>query len=227
MLPENPSFLIRGDDGHEYGPVDRDELRDWVRENRAGLGTEVRLDEPGATWRPWQNYPELVALLAEAQVTNSVPGQPDLVIAPIWRRVVAWMMDIMLMAILLNPIQLLLDHFIPMHDILQAATNPAMIQTLSTPMLYQVIAFVILDNACLVLYFTICHAVSGRTPAKALLRIRVVDQEGRKPAAVKAFVRALTLVFSVNLLFPLIYVFFNPQRRTLHDVAADTCVVNA
>src|SRR5476651_1741553 len=106
MLPENHSFWIRGDDGQEYGPVDLDELRDWVRENRAGLGTEVRLDElnADAPWHPWQNYPELVALLAEAQATSPVPGQPGLVIAPIWRRAVAWMMDIMLLAILLNPV---------------------------------------------------------------------------------------------------------------------------
>jgi len=227
MLPENHSFLIRGDDGQEYGPVDMDELRDWVRENRAGLGTEVRLDEPSAPWNPWQNYPELVALLAEAQATGPMPGESGLVIAPVWRRLVAWMMDIMLLAILLNPIQVLLDQVIPMHEILQATTNPAMLQSMPTPMLFQVAAFVIIDNACLVLYFTFCHAAYGKTPAKALLRIRVVDPNGQKPTAIKAFVRALALVFSVNLFFPLIYAFFNPQRRTLHDVVADTCVVKA
>jgi len=220
--------MIRGDDGQEYGPVELDELREWVQENRAGLGTEVRLDESGAPWHPWQNYPELVALLAEAQAVNAGPGlTPGLVIAPIWRRLVAWMMDIMLLAVLLNPFQLLLDQFLPMHEILAAMTNPVMLQNMSTPMLYQVAAFVILDNACLVLYFTICHAAYGRTPAKALLRIRVVNEAGQKPAAIKAFVRALVLVMSVNLMFPLVYAFLNPQRRTLHDIVADTCVVDA
>ena len=91
MLPENRSFFIRGDDGGEYGPVDLDELREWVRENRAGLGTEVRLDEPNAIWHPWQAYPELVALLAEAHATGSapVPDQADPIIAPIWKRILA------------------------------------------------------------------------------------------------------------------------------------------
>ena len=220
MLPENRAFWVRGDDGHEYGPVDLEELREWVRENRAGLGTVVRSDEPGAPWQPWQHYPELVALLAEVQVTSPVPGQPGLVIAPVWRRLVAWMMDIMLLSILL-------DHVIPMNDIMQATTNPATLQSLPTPVLYQIAAFVIIENACVVLYFTIWHAGFGRTPAKALLQIRVVDPNGRKPTVTKAFLRALALIFSMNLLFPFIYTFLNPQRRTLHDLAADTCVVVA
>ena len=224
MLPENPSFLVRGDDGQEYGPVDLDELRDWVRENRAGLGTEVRVDEPGAPWHAWQNYPELVALLAEVNVTGPASG---LAIAPVWRRIAAWLMDIFLLEILLNPLQLLLKGVIPMRDLFQASFNPAVLQSMPTSMLLQIAAFIMIYNAFLVLYFTICHAVYGRTAAKAILGIRVVDQQGRKPALVKAFVRALALIFSVNLFFPLLYAFLNPQRRTFHDLVAGTCVVNA
>src|SRR5471030_2478256 len=108
MLPEHNVFLIRGDDGQEYGPVDLEELRDWVRENRAGLGTEVRLDETGAPWHPWQNYPELVALLAEVHVTSPVPGQPGLVIAPMGRRILAFALDLVLIWILIVPIFLTL-----------------------------------------------------------------------------------------------------------------------
>jgi uncharacterized RDD family membrane protein YckC len=227
MLPESRSFMIRGDDGGEYGPVDLEELREWVRENRAGLGTEVRRDDPGASWNSWQSYPELVALLAEAQATRPTPGPAALVIAPIWRRVLAWMLDVVFLAILLNPLQLLLDRVIPMHQILEATANPALLQTMPTQMLYQVAAFVIIDNACLVLYFTICHATYGKTPAKALLRIRVVNANGEKPKAIKAFIRALALVLSVNLIFPLIYALLNPQRRAFHDLAADTCVVDS
>ena len=66
--PPPPAFIVRGDDGEEYGPVDLAELREWVRENRAGLGTVVRPDRPDASWQPWQNYPELVALLAAVPI---------------------------------------------------------------------------------------------------------------------------------------------------------------
>jgi uncharacterized RDD family membrane protein YckC len=227
MLPETRSFMIRGDDGEEYGPVDLAKLREWVQENRAGLGTEVRRDEPGAAWNSWQNYPELVALLAEAHATRPATGPEGLVIAAVWRRAVAWMMDVVILAILLNPLQLLLSQFIPMHEILEATANPTLLQSMPTPMLLQVFAFVILDNACLVLYFTFCHASYGRTPAKALLRIRVVNRNGEKPTAIKAFMRALVLVVSVNLIVPLIYALLNPQRRAIHDLVADTCVVDS
>jgi uncharacterized RDD family membrane protein YckC len=209
MLPENRFFMIRGEDGQEYGPVELHELREWVQENRAGLGSQVRLDEPGAPWHPWQNYPELIALLAETNAVAPVPGQPALSIAPVWRRSVAWLMDIMILAILLNPIQLLLENVVPMKQILEAMTNPGLLQTMPTPMLYQVFAFVMIDNACLILYFTVSHALYGRTPAKALLRIRIVDPAGQKPTWVKAFIGLI------------------PHRRALHDVVADTCVVNA
>ena len=99
MLPENNDFFIRGEDGEEYGPVGLDELRNWVRENRAGLGTEVRRDEPGAPWNQWQGYPELVALLAEAHVTSPVPGVPGLVLAPMGRRIGAFAVDLLLLTI--------------------------------------------------------------------------------------------------------------------------------
>src|SRR5277367_5676801 len=100
MLPENRSFMVRGDDGQEYGPVDLQELREWVQENRAGLGTDVRLDEPDADWQPWQAYPELIALLAEAHATGGDPAQPTMIIAPIWRRVIAFGLDLILISIL-------------------------------------------------------------------------------------------------------------------------------
>jgi uncharacterized RDD family membrane protein YckC len=101
-------------------------------------------------------------------------------------------------------------------------------QDMPRQMLHQVLAFEIITNACLVLYLTGFHAAHGKTPAKALLRIRVVDQNGQKPGLVKSLLRALMLIFSINLFFlPLTYAFFNPQRRTFHDFVAGTCVVEA
>jgi len=72
------------------------------------------------------------------------------------------------------------------------------------------------------------HAAHGQTPAKAILRLRVVDQNGQKPAFLKALLRAMGFVVSFyfyGILF--FYVFFNPQRRSFHDFVAGTYVVNA
>jgi uncharacterized RDD family membrane protein YckC len=235
MEPENRSFLIRGEDGLEYGPVDLDELRDWVEENRAGLGTDVRLDEPGASWHPWQTYPELVALLAEVNVTSPALGVPGMTIAPMGRRVAAFALDLILIILLYLPTVVVVT-VIYMPDlcaryiqyIQYVQDSPQLpITPLEIPLSQQLI-FNMIFNLILTLYVTGFLVAHGQTPAKALLRLRVVDQFGEKPSPVRAFLRALVLIFSMNLLFiPLTYAFFNPQRRTLHDFVAGTYVVEA
>jgi len=219
--------MVRGDDGQEYGPVDLDELREWVHENRAGLGTDVRRDEPGADWHPWQNYPELIALLAEANATG--PGHPTMVIAPIWRRVLAFGLDLILISILVTPILLTLaviflpDWFI--HYVVASSQPP---YTYSDPPLDGKVIGSLISDAMLALYFTCFHAAHGKTPGKALLRLRVVDPAGNSPGLISSFLRAFVLIFSMSVLFiPFLYAFLNPQRRALHDLVADTCVVDA
>jgi uncharacterized RDD family membrane protein YckC len=227
MLPENRAFLIRGDDGQEYGPVDLGELREWVRENRAGVGTAVCLDEPGSSWQTWQTYPELVALVAEVHGTSSMIMPLGVGVAPVWRRMLAWFLDLMFLSILFFPIKSVLDRFIPTDTILQATWNASALQGMSPELLHQVLLFEIVVNACLVLYLAGFHAAHGRTPAKAILRLRVVDEHGQKPTLMKSLVRALALICSINLFFlPLMYAFFNPQRRTAHDLIAGTYVVS-
>jgi uncharacterized RDD family membrane protein YckC len=228
MLPENDSFFIRGEDGQEYGPVDLDELRDWVRENRAGLGTEVRRDEPRAPWHPWQNYPELVALLAEVHVTSTVPGLPGLVIAPIRRRVIALMVDLLLLWILFIPILSVLELFLPMDAISQAAMNPSALQELPPETVHQLLTFQIMCNGFAILYLTGFLTAHGQTPGKAVMRLRVVVENGQKPTVLNSFVRSVVWIFSMSLLFlPFAFAFFNPQRRALHDLVAGTYVVEA
>jgi uncharacterized RDD family membrane protein YckC len=229
MLPENHAFFIRGDDGQEYGPAGLNELHDWVRENRAGLGTEVRIDEPNAPWRPWQDYPELIALLAQVHVTSPVPGQPGLVIAPVIRRMAAFVLDLFLVALIWFPIFVTIA-LVYMPDwcvqyTLIAFQSP--LDSSNLPLYGEAVGQLILD-VLLALYFSGFLAAHGQTPGKAILRLRVVDQNGEKPALVKSVLRALALIFSMTFLFlPLTYAFFNPQRRALHDYIAGTYVVEA
>jgi uncharacterized RDD family membrane protein YckC len=76
------------------------------------------------------------------------------------------------------------------------------------------------------LYFAGFVAAHSRTPAKSILHLRVVDAQGRKPTLSMALLRGLILMISINLYgLPLIYAFFHPQRRALHDIAAGTYVV--
>jgi uncharacterized RDD family membrane protein YckC len=229
MLPESHNFFVRGDDGLEYGPVTLDELRDWVKENRAGLGTDVRRDEPSGDWKPWQNFPELIALLAEVHVTCPVPGQPGLVIAPIWRRVLAFGVDLILIYILFIPVLVTMGLALRPDWVVQimiaAARTPYAPPDL--PLNAKIVIQAVYE-LILALYFAGFIVAHGKSPAKQLFRVRVVDQSGQKPNAVKATLRTLALIFSMSLFFlPLTYAFFNPQRRALHDFIAGTYVVEA
>ena len=228
MLPENPNFFVRGDDGSEYGPVDLAELREWVAENRAGIGTEVKRDEPDGLWQPWQYFPELVALVAEVHATQDGHG---LAIGAMWRRVLAFGLDLFLFSLLTLPVSYLITHLSGIPD-LQLAYLEAALQP-DVPIDSNVLFYGMISNAAfltiLVGYFAGFTAAHGQTPAKQIFRLRVVMADGLKPNFVKALARSVTLAFSINLLFclPLFYAFFNPQRRAPHDWITGTYVVEA
>jgi uncharacterized RDD family membrane protein YckC len=229
MLPEKKEFVIQGEDGKEYGPAGLEELRDWVRENRAGVGSFVRLDEPGAIWEPWQHYPELVALAAEAQATGPAPGAAGLEIAPLGRRVLAGIVDVFLSNLLVSPILYVImtvnvpdwqDQFI---QVLLSPKNP-----IPGPLFYYLEVGDLIFFVVLTLYMAGFHAAHGQTPAKALMHLRVAGPDGGNPPLVRSLLRGLLFSASLYLYcFPLLYLLISPQRRAFHDYAADTCVVKA
>jgi uncharacterized RDD family membrane protein YckC len=227
MPVPSPTFIVRGDDGNDYGPVDLVELREWVRENRAGLGTTVKRDEPGALWQPWQYHPELVALLAEARVAGSTLNDSGLVLAPLARRMVAFVIDIVLIYIPVSLIFLVVLK-IGRPDIFAKWMLSSAAGDLSTPpfpTIYDALLNVLIFGG-IILYMACFVYAHGRTPGKSLLRLRVVDENGDQPNALKSLIRALVLSASVCLFYlPLLYAFVHPQRRALHDLAAGTSVV--
>jgi uncharacterized RDD family membrane protein YckC len=227
MLPESSSFFVRGEDQGEYGPVELEELREWIAENRTGIGSEVRRDEPGAPWRPWQNFPELVALLAEVRVTGALASQA---LAPWSRRALAFAMDLILSGILSFPILFALALIFIPDWCVQSALVSLQQQTGIPPELptnARIIGSVISD-VILACYFAGFHTAHGQTPGKALMHLSVVDQAGKKLPPMRAFLRALVVIISMGLLFvPFLYVFVNPQRRAFHDLVVDSYVIES
>jgi len=66
----------------------------------------------------------------------------------------------------------------------------------------------------------------GRTPGKALLGLRVVARDGTPITARRALVRTITYPLSFALLgLGLVGIVIGRERRALHDVLAETCVV--
>ena len=223
-----PAFFIKGDDGLDYGPVELSELREWVREKRAGLGTRVRRDEPDAIWQPWQYFPELVALLAESQArdTGGVTS-----VASLGRRLAAFLIDLFLINLLFDLIFYAIlkpdfpSIFVPWIETAQAFFSSGQLSDLHPPVLAEFWLELIIVTLFM-LYFAGYHAAHGRTPGKSILKIRVVDANGDKPTLVRALIRVLVLCLSAYFILPLVFVFFLPQRRALHDFAAGTYVVD-
>ena len=66
-------YKIIGGDGQEYGPVDIEQLRQWIAEGRLDGRTMVQLE--GATdWQPAMAVTELAALLSSAGATSPPPA---------------------------------------------------------------------------------------------------------------------------------------------------------
>lgn len=67
-------FKILGSDGTEYGPVTADQLRQWIREGRAGGQTQVKPEGAGG-WMPLNSVPEFADVFrAPPMIGSSQPG---------------------------------------------------------------------------------------------------------------------------------------------------------
>jgi len=69
-------YRIIGADGQQYGPVNVDQMRRWVTENRVRPETLVQA-EGSTEWKPVSSFPELAAELRVAP-----PGFTPPVVAP-------------------------------------------------------------------------------------------------------------------------------------------------
>jgi uncharacterized RDD family membrane protein YckC len=75
------------------------------------------------------------------------------------------------------------------------------------------------------IYYWACYALSGRTPGKALMGLRVVRGDGSDVDVLHAAIRVAVFPASFVFGIGLIGIVFGSRRRALHDVASDTAVV--
>ncbi len=72
------TFKILGADGKEYGPINAEGLRQWIRQRRAGATTLVQI-EGGTDWKPLSSLPEFAEALG---ADHQIPAAGDLPAAP-------------------------------------------------------------------------------------------------------------------------------------------------
>ncbi len=71
-------YKILGGDGKEYGPVTREQLRDWLAQGRINSRTRVNA-ETSAEWKAAADFPELAELFAAAPARPTGQGTPPLI----------------------------------------------------------------------------------------------------------------------------------------------------
>ena len=68
-------YKIIGADGQQYGPVDLDQMRRWMAENRIRPETLVQA-EGSAEWKPFSSFPEFVGESRAAPPGLTPPAPP-------------------------------------------------------------------------------------------------------------------------------------------------------
>jgi TM2 domain-containing membrane protein YozV len=66
-------YKFIGADGQQYGPVNIEQIRQWLAENRLRADTPVR-SEGSLEWKPLSSFPELAAELRSTPPTIAPPG---------------------------------------------------------------------------------------------------------------------------------------------------------
>ncbi len=74
-------YKIIGGDGHEYGPVNLEQLRDWLKQGRINRETRVRT-ETSTEWQPAASIAELASLFGPAGGRQSGEGAPPVITPP-------------------------------------------------------------------------------------------------------------------------------------------------
>ena len=68
-------YKFIGADGQQYGPVNLDQIRRWLAENRLRADTLVQA-EGSPDWKPLNSFPELAAELKSTPPTITPPTAP-------------------------------------------------------------------------------------------------------------------------------------------------------
>lgn len=219
-------YWIKGEDGEEYGPSTLEELSEWLKENRVGVDTPVRVDGGLETWQPWQTYPELMALMAQHKAQLLFLGQSHLVLATFVQRAAAYIIDMLILIFSLSIVITVV--FGPVYMSRDQAWKLWMGQTQMPDELakfYQIFEMFFL--LLYIIYFTYFHGSTGQTFGKKLLGIRVVDAHGLTISYRSAFIRAIAsflsqIPFSFYIGFLMALV--TTHRRAFHDLMAHTYV---
>lgn len=227
-------FTIIGGDGKEYGPVSVEQVREWLASGRANL--ETRAKHIGyEQWKRLGDFDEFAPqpVSAPPPVLEGATVAGGAVLAHRWRRLVAAFIDGMLSGLALIPTTAAMMHVLmgKMDQIQSGQFGaqdmfPLLMENIGKSAVLLVI--LVVGQACLL-------AFRGQSVGKLLLGIRIVRFSTGAPAdflhvyIIRSFVPFLIgRIPILNFFFWItdICFIFREDQRCLHDLMADTQVVN-
>lgn len=126
----------------------------------------------------------------------------ELVMAKLWKRLLAWLIDqTLLSALVLLPVYLLLD---------------------------EPYSYVMISGALLLLslaYFTLMEGALGRSIGKLAVGITVYGENGRRAGFSRAMLRRIGMITPILLFFDAAVILATSRKQRLFDVIASTVVV--
>ncbi|WP_297812249.1 RDD family protein [uncultured Helicobacter sp.] len=143
---------------------------------------------------------------------EEILAREEIQIAPYWKRVVAHIIDDLLLSMVIIGIY--------WDSIIQNTGNAEAILAIVSNSWLVLYGIRILYHWLFVQYY-------GATIGKIVVKIRILEVELLdNPSLKQALVRSLLRAFSEFLMYlPFFYIFANPLRRGLHDMATNTLVV--
>jgi uncharacterized RDD family membrane protein YckC len=220
-------YKIIGGDGHEYGPVTLEEIRQWCEDGRVAPGTLVWLSED-RRWLPAGARDELKWDLQSPAAPPVLPPPPvaeELQPAGFWVRSAAYVVDAMMMVFLVSIVTY------PWQAEFAAIGNAALAQLKSaTPDMAVIFRFwkasLLVDLPVSFVYFVGFNTLRGATPGKQMLGLRILNADGSRLTFGRAFLRHCgEWISRFTLGAGFLLVLFTPQKQALHDLLAHTRVV--
>jgi uncharacterized RDD family membrane protein YckC len=195
-------------------------------EQELGLGEEVReapvplSPSPAKEIQRVSPAPRTAAVQQEAR-----PAQRIVTVAPLWRRVLAWLVDASLLLAILFGL-LWLGKAIVAHG--PPSRLDGLDYVAETLWSYEKL-WIPAAALCVLLssgYLALFTALGGQTPGKRLLGLSVIDRAGENPGVVRSGARAaLAIVSGALMLMGFFLVLVDRRRQALHDKLAGTFVV--
>ncbi len=228
-------FTILGGDGKEYGPATLVQIRAWITSGRANLDTQAKL--AGDTdWRRLGDIPEFNGTI-DPNLPPTLTAAPDItevVLADRGTRLLAVITDRLLSALSVLPGFLLLGPIFIRAVIDSAQGHKPDFSGIEAGSMLLGVALAGFGGLALAIVQIVMISTRGQTIGKRIFGIRIVRFGTHAPAGflhgwlIRSVVPGVISVLPwIGFIFVVVnYCFiFREDRRCLHDLIADTCVV--